>query len=61
MTEPTCPHCGYPIECWVTVNEFTDVDTHKILCAGSCSHCRTTYQWHEVYTFSHIETLRETH
>lgn len=59
MNEPTCPHCGYPIDCWETVDESTDVDTHKVLCAGSCPHCEIEYQWWEVYTFSCIENLEE--
>lgn len=59
MNEPTCPKCGYIIDCWETVDESTDVDTHKILCAGGCSHCGTDYQWWEVYNFSHIENLEE--
>ena len=59
MNEPTCPKCGYIIDCWETVDESTDVNTHKILCAGGCSHCGTDYQWWEVYNFSHIEDLEE--
>ena len=59
MNEPTCPKCGHIIDCWETVDETTDVDAHRILCAGGCSQCGTDYQWWEVYVFSDIENLEE--
>lgn len=59
MNEPTCPKCGYIIDCWEAVDDFTDEDTHEILCAGGCSRCGADYQWWEVYKFSHIERLEE--
>ena len=59
MNELTCPKCGHTIDFWETVDEYTDDDTHEILCAGVCSHCGTDYQWREVYKFSHNENLEE--
>lgn len=59
MKEPLCPKCDYPIDCLETVDDSTDVDTYKILCAGECIRCRTNYQWWEVYNFSHTENLEE--
>ena len=59
MNEPTCPKCGYIIDCWEAVDESIDVGIYKILCVGGCSHCGTDYQWWKVYNFSSIEDLEE--
>ena len=59
MNEPTCPKCGNIIKYWETVDEFTEVYTHNIFCIGVCPHCKTNYQWWEIYKFSHIEDLEE--
>ena len=59
MNEPTCPKCGHTIDCWETVDDSTDFNTYKVLCAGGCSNCGTDYQWWDVYKFSHSENLEE--
>ena len=59
MNEPICPKCGHHVNWWETVDESSDAYSYKIMCAGSCSHCGTNYDWWTVYKFSHIEELEE--
>lgn len=59
MNEPTCPKCGHTIDCWETVDDSTDFNEYKVLCAGGCPQCGTDYQWWEVYKFSRLEDLEE--
>lgn len=59
MNDPICPECGYPIDCWETIDESIDVDTYKLLCVGECSNCGKGYDWWKVYNLSHIEELEE--
>lgn len=61
MKEPICPICGDDIECIDTVDISEDTNCVESFCVGECPTCKKEYQWYEVYTFSHIKGLKETH
>ena len=56
-----CPHCHtYISEAQFIESEFNeDTNWYEDHMHGRCSNCGRTYNWVEVYVFSHIEHIKE--
>ena len=55
-----CPNCHtYIGEAECINSEFDENTCYNDYMRGHCSNCGKTYYWIEVYTFSHIEHIRE--
>ena len=54
-----CPNCGTYIGEAECIDSELDTNCYSNYMRGRCSNCGRTYNWIDVYVFSHIEHIRE--
>lgn len=54
-----CPNCGNEIYAIDTLDSDCYGDAYYDVVEGTCSDCGLSWQWKEVFTFDHVEDIRQ--
>jgi endogenous inhibitor of DNA gyrase (YacG/DUF329 family) len=54
-----CPNCGAPVFADETIDDEWWGNQFDARVRGTCSHCKKSWEWTEVFNYSHDEDIKE--
>lgn len=59
MTNVICPNCGHELIGDESYDISIDLSECREYVAGHCEDCGKEYQWINIFTFSHVESIEK--